>query len=159
MPKIKDISAVELLVEANVPEETARARVMRKVAEEQSERPAPAAKEKKDYIVIIVDPKGVCPKDLTCYVAKKARTNRDEETYEETEDAEPRLWGDEELMPIMAAVRAEVIDDDPKYGDHSLDEFCHVAKKALKLAGVELQHADAVSAIPVNLTALDAARS
>lgn len=149
MPKLEDKSCVELLMQKGVDQGTAWAMVKARIEQEKAEKEPSTPAEKKEYIVLIDDPKCKLPDDMTCFVAQMAKTPYDENGN--LTDV-PRTWGIQEVHNLLEIGRRNAMEHVKKYsGTGGLSELVACAGKVLKETGIEIKTKVAVYAAPIAL--------
>lgn len=144
MAKLNDESAVELLMAENskLTQDEAWAKVIAKLEQEKAEKELEEKKprEETEWMVLIDDPKGVIPDNLTCYIIQKKPTCFDE-FGNDTEEG--RKWGDSEIHTILDACSKYAKSSCPKYQGGSLRDLMKNAKKVLKVGGIKVMNKNA----------------
>lgn len=105
MAQIKETSILDVLLKAGIDPADAQKIIQAAKAKDLAEKEPSAPSKKKEFLVIVNDPKGKLPDDLTCWVIQK------EDTYVDTSGEIPvmgtvrREWGSleaEELLEYLA---------------------------------------------------------
>lgn len=144
MAKLNDESAVELLMEnSKLTQDEAWAKVLAKLKQEKAEKDAEEKKPKEEteWMVLVDDPKGKLPDNLTCYIIQKKPTCFDEFG---NDTGEERKWGDSEIHTILDACAKFAKASCPKYDGRGLRDLMTNAKKVLKVGGIQVKNKNAV---------------
>lgn len=148
MASIKDESAVDLLVEQGLTEPEAWAKVQDKIQEEKDQKPESKPRKKKDIIVVILDPDGKLPDNLTGYVIQKEETCLDEDGNEMDDEA-TREWGSAEIHKLLEVI-PHYLTETKSYLGYGIDDMLENAKASeLKAMGLNVKTRQPVWIAPV----------
>lgn len=158
MAKLDETSVVELLKELSsklaggvaFDDALAWKMVNDKIEEENRNAPPKKKGERKEYIIILNDPDGKLPSDITGWIAQKDK----EPVVDEKEDTTPiHAWedNDHQLEGLIQIAHETLMDDNTnKYTGKGFADMLKHGKKTMKSCGIVLKSKE-VEAVPVSI--------